>query len=500
MLLSKLVSLMDIRLDRVVGDAEISGVTTDSTRIKEGYLYIAIEGVHTDGHRFIAEALESGAAAVIVSRGAHLRGISCGECYAVAENTRVAASHACSAFYRHPSRSMRVVAITGTNGKTSTGRILYEILSRSGERCGLIGTAEILSGGKRLEKGAITGISTMTTPEPEELYALLELMRRDGVGTAIMEVTSHAIEQARVDPISFEVGIFTNLTEDHLDLHGTMDAYFRTKARLFSKCKRSIVNADDPYGRALCSELKGSGGSCISCSAEGRAADFCASDVQVARGGIEYKLVSQRLRLRIRSPLCGAFNVMNTLEACAAAHFLGASASDIKQAVGSFCGIPGRFERIKLDMRVPFSVYVDYAHTPDAIENLIRAARSCALRESRIVLLFGCGGDREKEKRPIMGRTASALADHVIITSDNPRGERPADIISEIVRGIEGDSTYTVIEDRREAIEYAIRNARSGDVILLAGKGHEDYEIVNGEMRPFSEAEIVRECVSRYFL
>jgi UDP-N-acetylmuramyl-tripeptide synthetase len=324
-------------------------------------------------------------------------------------------------------------------------------------------------------------------------------MLKDGCETVVMEVTSHALYQGRVEPIGFFASVFTNLSEDHLDFHKTMENYFTVKAELFKKSALAVINYDDKYGRLLADTIDIP---TLLCSAECREVAHLAEDIRIyGRQGIEYKLSSPNMRLRIRSPLQGSFNVMNTMQAALVARALGVSVSDIKATLDRFSGISGRLECLKVGERLDFSVYVDYAHTPDALENLIRAARGFAREGQRIVLLFGCGGDRDKGKRPHMGRIATVMADFVVITSDNSRSEDTHDIISDIIAGINNSdgAPYTVIEDRRSAIEYVIKNARRGDIILLAGKGHEEYEIDRNGIRPFSERKIVEEFVKKYY-
>ena len=484
-------------------DIQITGICPDSSRVAIGNLYIAIEGLKSDGHEYICDAIGRGAAAVAVSERALKEKIIDAEGLSVpiivCEDTRAFASYAFSAFCDHPQRKMKMIGVTGTNGKTSVSRLIFEILRRSGVPCGIIGTTGSFTHKSQIDIKSKNKLANMTTPEPEELYPILLEMEKLGCSVVIMEVTSHALFQKRVEPISFYASVFTNLSEDHLDFHENMENYFATKASLFKKSGLAVINYDDRYGRRLADMIDIPA---LLCSAEGREVSCYAEDIRLSgKKGIEYKLSSPNMRLRVRSPLKGAFNVMNTMQAAIVAYALGASALDIKTTLDRFFGVSGRLERLKLDASADFSVYVDYAHTPDALENLIRAAKSFAVGEQRIVLLFGCGGDRDKGKRPHMGKIATALADFVVITSDNSRSEDPKDIISDILAGISNSdgAPYTVIEDRRSAIDYVIKNARQGDIILLAGKGHEEYEIDSLGIRPFSEREIVNEFVKKYY-
>lgn len=511
MLLSRLLQLADIEprtqdfgsmyLRTVAACLDIGEIFCDSRKVAQRGLYIAMEGLHTDSHLCLSEAIDHGAVAAVVSSSALFDGrIDVEKCripLVTVNNCREAFARIVAAWYSNPQKKMCFVGVTGTNGKTSVCRMIYEILSRSGKRCGLIGTTGSFVASGELGIRPQSALANMTTPDPPELYRTLDMMCNEGVEYVIMEVTSHALALGKVAPIDFEIGIFTNLSEDHLDFHLDMEDYFEAKSLLFKKCRHSIINLDDKYGRRLAASVKEGR---ITCSAQGRAADFSASDVHASsQMGVEYKLSSSKMRLRLRSRIPGEMTVTNTMQAAIACHLLGIGAREIKDLIFAFDGIRGRLERLKLDEKVDFTVYIDYAHTPDALENLLRTARSFATRGQRVVLVFGCGGDRETQKRAIMGRIASQMSDFFVVTSDNSRSERPSDIIDGIVSGITDGATYKVIEDRRSAIEYVIKNARRGDVILLAGKGHEEYEIDAHGKRPFSERSLVCEFVKKYY-
>ena len=506
MLLSEILNKLqkfDYVTENVADDVEITGICPCSSRVEPGNLYIAIEGLHADGHLYIGEALKRGASAVAVTRSAveskTVDAFALGVPTLICEDTRVASSRLFSVFYGEPQKEMKMIGVTGTNGKTSTCRLIYEILTRSSKKCALIGTMGCLISGKSIDIRPADPRANMTTPDPEELYKILRAAVDDGAEFAVMEVTSHALALVKVEPIVFDTAIFTNLSEDHLDFHGDMQGYFAAKRALLSQSRRAVINYDDRYGRLLAETIDIPA---RLCSAEGRERDVAAEDIRlIGEKGIEYKLTSRDLRLRIRSPLPGGFNVMNTMQAAIVAHSYGASAADIKETLAHFCGAIGRLERLKLEDGCDFSVFIDYAHTPDALENLLRTARGFAKDGQRIVLLFGCGGDRDRQKRPIMGKIATGMADHVIITGDNSRSERTEDIISEIISGIERESAapFIVIENRKDAIEYAVKNARRGDIILLAGKGHEEYEIDREGKKPFSERNLVAEFIKKYY-
>ena len=486
-----------------LGDIEITGICRNSALVKEGNLYVAIEGLHFDGHAFIDEAIKNGAVAVLVSiRAIEEKRVDLNQIkipVIVCKNTRKVMSYLLACWYSNPQKELKIIGVTGTNGKTSVSRLIYEMLLRSGRKCALIGTVGCRTHLRMLDAKNDDPNANMTTPDPEQLFRLLREAVLDGCEYAVMEVTSHALYFDKVAPITFEIGVFTNLTEDHLDLHGDMKSYFAAKTKLFAKCRRAVINYDDRYGRILADNINIPA---LLLTADGRETGCCAEDIRLhGERGIEYKLTSANLRLRVRSPLPGSFNVMNTAEAAIAAHLLGLSAIEIKDGLAHFSGIEGRLQRLKISEPVNFSVYIDYAHTPDALENLLRTVKGFAAPDKRVVLLFGCGGDRDRGKRALMGKIAVEMADMVIITSDNSRNESASEIIDDVLRGIDGinASPYTVIEDRRSAIEYAIKNARSGDVILLAGKGHEEYEISKDGRKKFSEREIVGEYVNKYY-
>ncbi len=521
MLLTKLLSSSELEF-KLIGKGgetgyigavpEIDEIFCDSRQVAQGGLYIAFEGLHTDSHDYLEEAISHGALAAVVSRAAFESGkadIILGKAViVVVEDCREAFARIYAAWYSNPQKKMRFIGVTGTNGKTTVCRMIYEILSRAGHSCGLIGTAGNMisspSSGRNepfvstpLDIKPLSPLSNMTTPDPPELYRIIELMRERGVRFVIMEVTSHALLLKKVAPIYFDIGVFTNLTEDHLDLHGDMESYFEAKKLLFSRCGQSIINIDDRYGRRLSEELLYSR---YTCSAEGRAADYNASDIKASsENGIEYKLSSRKLRIRLKTKIPGSFTVTNTMQAAAVCELVGAAPREIKDAVAAIDGVPGRLERLRLDEKVNFSVYIDYAHTPDALEGLLRSVRMFTKKRQRIVLLFGCGGEREVQKRAVMGKIASEMSDFFVVTADNSRSESTADIISDILSGVDSEAHYTVIEDRRSAIEYLIKNARQGDMILLAGKGHEEYQIDKSGKRAFSERAIVSSCIKKYY-
>ena len=462
-----------------VQDREINGISSDSRAVRRGEIFVAIRGLHCDGTQCIGEALSRGAALVISERPLQ-------EPYALTvEDARGALACLWDAWYGHPTRNMRLIGITGTNGKTSTAAMLCHILRECGYSCGLVGTVgNSLDGRSILVQGA-DRLSNMTTPDPAQLYAILAQMRDGGAQYVVMEVTSHALVLSRVAPLRFYRGVFTNLTPDHLDLHGDMESYFAQKCRLFEKCEGGVISCFGPYGVRLADGLdmplwRVDEQTVQTVSADDRSVDF---EMTLPTGE----------KLSIHLPVAGKFSVENGALAAFTAIGMGLEANEVKRALSAFVGVRGRMER--LETGEDFFVFLDYAHTPDALEKLLLTVRGFCARDGHITVLFGCGGDRDRSKRPQMGAIASRLADLVILTSDNCRSESPQDILRDIMKGIDKEKPYRVIEDRREAIRYAIATARPKDLIVLAGKGHEEYEIRGRERLYFSEREIVQECL-----
>lgn len=477
MRLSELCARAGIYFDPHTKDAEITRITSDSEKVIPGGLFVALHGLNCDGNAFIGRARANGAAAVLSERDG-------GDLYS--DDARLALARLCRAFYGEGIERLRLVGVTGTNGKTTIVSLLSSISVAAGKPCATIGTLGCRFVGSDGRVTALPGEGHMTTPDPEVLYPSLSEAAKLGAGYAFIEVSSHALAMKRADALRFEVGVFTNLTRDHLDFHGTKDGYMRAKARLSALCDNFVVNADDPAAGFV----GGEGALTCSCRTE---ADFYAENICVTGcGGRSYTLVSPYGAFGIRTDMPGDFSVMNTLEASAAALLLGFDRDCIGGGISSLPCVPGRMEPVALD-GADFNVFIDYAHTPDALKKSLTTARELA-GDGRVILLFGCGGDRDRGKRKSMGSIATMLADLTVVTSDNPRSEPPEVIIDDILRGIDREKPYTVIPDRKAAIGYAIEGARAGDVILLAGKGHEKYEIGASGTAPFDEAEVVREA------
>ena len=459
-------------------DVGVSGVSYNSKTTRPGDAFFCIRGFAHDGHDFAADAASKGAAALVVER--ELPGVHVPQ-FLVA-NSRVALALGSSAFYGEPSRSVDVVGLTGTNGKTTTAYLVDAIARKAGRRTGLIGTVETRVGDLALPSGR-------TTPESSDLQRLLAHMRDDGVSSVAMEVSSHAIDLHRVDGVRFAVAGFTNLTQDHLDYHHTLEEYFSVKRRLFTEFEvgRRVINIDDPLGEDIAREVED-----VVTVGRSSKAMVRASDERLTALGARFVLETQAGSAEVSLPLAGAYNVSNALVAAGCGLALGIPLADVVAGLEAAQQVPGRIERI--DCGQPFAVVVDYAHTPDSLEKATMAMRS--VTDGRVIVVFGCGGDRDPEKRPLMGAAAGRSADVVIVTSDNPRSEDPVGIILQIEDGLRTSSAeYEVIVDRRHAIERAIAIARPGDSVLVAGKGHEDYQIFAERTIHFDDREVVRETL-----
>lgn len=455
-----------------MGETEISCVTDRCGRMRPGGLFVAVHGHNFNGHTLLRQAASLGAAAAVVSEEVADPPLPCFR----VEDSRKALALLCRNFFGDPGKKLSLTGITGTNGKTSTAYLLEHCLQSCGCRTGMIGTVEIHNGISRDSSGA-------TTPEPEELYRILSEMVQNGCTHAVLEVSSQSLDQRRVDGLRFDVGIFTNLTVDHLDYHGSMQAYRDAKLRLFDLSEKKIVNADSDYSAAFLQP------GALSFSAVNPAV-FSARRIRMGRDGVRYLEASPSGEREVFLPLWGKFSVYNSLAALAAAESLGLDANRCAASLANFPGVRGRLEH--LCSGLPFRLLCDYAHTPDGLENTLRTVRE--MTPGQVIVVFGCGGDRDRSKRPEMGRIATELADFSIITSDNPRSENPETILRQIEAGVSG-GRYQIIENRTEAIRYAIRMAKRGDTVLLAGKGHETYQILADRVLRYDEREIVREIL-----
>ncbi|MGQ9656555.1 MAG: UDP-N-acetylmuramoyl-L-alanyl-D-glutamate--2,6-diaminopimelate ligase [Fimbriimonadales bacterium] len=478
------------------GDAEIRGVSVDSRRVEKGDLFVALVGRQQDGHRFIADALQRGAVAVLVQQPAPL---PVPEVPRVrVPDTREALWRIAQRLYGDPTQHLLTVGVTGTNGKTTTTHMLQQILVAHGLPTVLIGTL-----GARIEypegqRQVLAQEGEFTTPEVYQLQALLQQAHAQGAQAAVMEVSSHALDQRRADGVRFDIGVFTNLTQDHLDYHGTMEQYAAAKLRLFTdlarqsgKPFRAVLNIGDAWGMRFAAQAHGA----VYTYDETEHAQVRATRVVYGRDALRFWVqttLAHPSEIEMYTPLVAPYNLNNALAAITAALALHIPLETVQRGLANLSRVPGRFERVPIN--ADYTVIVDFAHTPDALERVLQAGRM--LQPTRLTVLFGCGGDRDPTKRPRMGKIAAERADRVIITSDNPRTEDPQQILEQILAGVPGAlrSKVALVEvDRRRAIEYALHTAQAGELILLAGKGHEPYQIVGTEKLPFSDIEVAKE-------
>ena len=484
MLLGKTLESIGIECPDEYKNIEFSEIVTDSRKAKRGCMFVCLGGHNRDGHDYINEAIKNGAVVVVAERVRD--GCVGGAAIVEIENTSRCAALLYNLQSEKPTERLKIIGVTGTNGKTSTCAALECIMRSAGMRVGVIGTLGCFADGRELS----TNGKRLTTPEAEELYVVLRRMADMGITHVLMEVSSHALAFGRTDAITFEYGVFTNLTRDHLDFHGDMEKYFACKAKLFGQSHRGVVNFDDPYGKRL---FETYGGVLRSSRTEG---DSIARDIVCNGNGCEYTLGYKEKEYRIRVGAVGDFSVTNTQLAATVALDMGISPEAVIGGLAHFFGADGRMKRVMGDI-CPFDVFIDYAHTPDGLENALMSVRGFSRRDGRIILVFGCGGDRDVGKRKEMANIASRLSDFVVITSDNPRSEAPRKIIGDILKGIDKEKPHTVIASRREAIEYAVGIAAAGDTILLAGKGHEKYEIDAEGYHPFDEEQIVKDAIKK---
>ena len=479
----------------VLPDAQVTGqlrksislLTDDSRKVKPGCCYIAVKGTQFDGHSAIPQAIACGAIAIVAETPCPPRVASKGILWVQVEDSRVARGLLMSAWYGFPGRDLVMVGVTGTNGKTTISYLIHHILRNTWQKAGLIGTIKYDDGMQRIE-------SNNTTPGSADLQRMLADMVRNGCRAAVMEVSSHALEQSRTVGTDFRVGIFTNLTQDHLDYHGSMDNYYAAKKKLFTSMAANgdskaiaVINVDDAYGRRLADEMRPL--MKVRTYGEAKDADYRFYDCRISLKESSYTLSYQGREYLVRIPFIGEYNISNSVAALVGAAAAGVSLRDAISCLAKAPQVPGRMELVGGDSRV--QCFVDYAHTPDALENVCSTLRKLC-RAGRLIVVFGCGGDRDRKKRPLMGIAAAQYADVCFVTSDNPRNENPDAIIDEIMPGIPEEKRQRITL-RAEAIRAALDMARGGDVVLIAGKGHEDYQIIGDKKTHFSDAEVVRQ-------
>lgn len=459
----------------------LTGITYDSRKVRPGFLFVAVQGFKHDGNEFIDQAVEKGAVAVVTEKAVVMPS---GAAWALVADSRQALALMAERFYQNPSGSMKMIGVTGTNGKTTTTNLIASVLGEAGHKTGLVGTIHNRIGERILHV-------SHTTPESADLQELLHEMVSEKVSHCVMEVSSHALALHRVDGCEFDVAVFTNLTQDHLDFHNDMQSYLKAKQDLFRKLsgpgvkrgKCAVVNSDDPYAGPI---IEAADGVEVYTYGIKHTADVRAEDVRVGARGVSFSVTGRWGGSALDLRITGLFNVYNALAAFTACAAMGIPVEVIKKALESMQGVPGRFELV--DAGQSFAVIVDYAHTPDGLENVLKTARE--ITKERLITVFGCGGDRDRTKRPLMGRIAAGLSDYVLVTSDNPRTEEPLGIIRDIEKGLEpvaNKISYTVEPDRRRAIRMAVSMAKKGDVVVIAGKGHEDYQIIGTQKYPFDD-------------
>lgn len=459
-----------------IDDSEIIDITIDSRKVKKDFLFVCINGINVDGHNFYKQALEAGASYIITEKDLKI------ENQIIVKNSRIAYSLICANFFGNPEKKLKFIGITGTNGKTTTSILIKHILSSLGLKVGLIGTIQYEIGNNVIP-------SDKTTPDAYVLYSMFSKMLEADCEYVIMEVSSHALSQYRLGNINFDIAIFTNLTQDHLDYHNTMEQYFLDKKKLFDMAKTVVINIDDPYGKRIIEDL-----TCevLTYSIKYNKSDFYATNINCHSNGVEFYLINNSISSKINFCMPGIYSVKNALAAAAACIKSGMCIEKVINGLNTCSGVKGRSEIIPTGK--DFSVICDYAHTPDGLNNILPAIKEYT--KGRLITLFGCGGDRDSKKRPLMGEIASKYSDFVIVTSDNPRTEDPDKIIYDILVGVKKHNVpYKAITDRKEAIFYAIKNAKPNDIIVLVGKGHEDYQVLCHDTVYCDERVIVKEAL-----
>lgn len=467
-------------------DVEIKGISSNSKEVKEGDLFVAIKGFAVDGHKFVNDAIEKGASAIIIEEGCDLKSFDVPKELSVvmAKDTRKALAIVSSNFYGNPSKKFKLIGVTGTKGKTTTTFMIKEILEKAGKKVGLIGTIATYINGKKLKD------SDRTTPESLELQQLFSQMVKEGVEVVVMEVSSQSLKLHRVDGCEFDIVLFTNFSEDHIspNEHPDMEDYFNSKLKLFEMCKVGIVNTDDLHGAKIPKLFPDSQ---ITTYGIDNYANVLAKDITITNSYVDFRVKITDRNERVKTCIPGRFSVYNSLAAICVAQKFGVTSEVVKQALLEV-RVPGRSEMVDNKLEIP--IMIDYAHSPESLQNILQAVKSYT--RGKVISVFGCGGDRDSSKRPIMGEISGRIADYTFITSDNPRTEEPKKIVEQIEEGIKKTKgKYSVVVDRTEAIKQAIKMATKRDIIVLAGKGHEPYQEICGKKHPFDERIIVRELI-----
>ena len=482
MKLDKLIQKLDFEYIINKKNLEINNINYDSRSVKKNGLFIAIEGFDTDGHKYIDEAIAKGAKVIVIEKNLdnYLENII----YVKVTDSRKAMAYISAEFYGYPQKDLKLIGVTGTNGKTTTTNLIKTILENAGYKTGLIGTI-----GNYINKKEIN--SSRTTPNSMELNKLFYKMKKQGLEYVVMEVSSHAIDLKRIFNLEFEIAVFTNISRDHLDYHKTLENYIKVKSKLFKKVKDkgySIINIDDDSANEMINNTEAK---VIKYSID-KKSDFQAKNIALNTNGVSFEISDFKKRINLN--ITGKFNIYNALAALAVASVLNIDYNKIKNGLEKIKGIPGRFELIKENQN--FTVIVDYAHTPDGMDNVLKTIEDLA--KKRVIIVFGCGGDRDKDKRPLMGKIALKYGDYILITTDNPRSENPKSIIKDIERGLTNNkSKYEIIIEREKAINKSIKMAENNDIIVIFGKGHETYQIFQDKTIHFDDREVAREAIRR---
>ena len=471
----KLKDLLGVKAGKFA-DVDISAVTCDSRHVSKGCAFVCINGATVDGHKFAQSAADNGASVVICEKDVGL------ENQIFVEDSRKVFAEVSAKWFGNPAEKLKIVGVTGTNGKTSVSYMIKEVLEHCGHKVGLVGTIQNMIGDEVLP-------SKNTTPSAYELQSMFSLMLKSGCDYCVMEVSSHALDQDRVYGITFDVGLFTNLTQDHLDYHVTMDNYLLAKKKLFSQSSVAVMNSDDDYFSQMSEGLKTE---LVTYSTKNSCCDFVAKNIKLRSDGTEFEIVYKNETYAIKTAIGGKFTPYNALCAIACSTLLGFDIETVIKSIAGMTGVKGRAEVVPTGK--DFTVIIDYAHTPDGLENILKTFAEC--EKNRLIVLFGCGGDRDRTKRPKMGAIAASIADYVIVTSDNPRSEEPVKIIEDILEGMrDTEVAFEVIENRVEAIKKAVQIAEKGDIIVLAGKGHETYQILKDGTIHLDEREVIAEAL-----
>ncbi len=471
---SELYNVGNLKID----DFDVKGVFCDSRKVVKDSIFVCIVGAAMDGHNFAKSAYENGASAIFCERDLGL------DNQVIVEDTKQVYAVLCAAYFGNPAKKLKLIGVTGTSGKTSVTYIVKNLLESQGKKVGLIGTIQNIIGTETLP-------AKNTTPDAYELQSLLSLMHKAGCEYVVMEVSSHALEQKRVFGLEFECAIFTNLTQDHLDYHITIENYLQAKLKLFKMTKYAVVNLDDEYANRV---IDACDCPVVTFSTEKNEANYTAKDIKFMPTGVTYQFVTNCNIGRVKMSTPGIFSVYNSMAAGIAGLLVGMEFNDVVEGLCQVPGVKGRVELVPCEK--DFSIVIDYAHTPDEIENVCNMFNK--IKKGRLITVFGCGGDRDTTKRPIMGELASRLSDYVVVTSDNPRSEEPLSIIDDILVGVKKHKThYKVLENREEAIEFAIKLAKQDDIVLLAGKGHETYQVLKTGTIHLDEREVVAKVLSQ---